>query len=256
MRQSARWECVRIAGFLCVLAVAISLQAIAGAMYNTSLDATLIVSSPAGASLQLLASVEDSDSDPFTTFAFVDPFGSSGSTAMTASALSFPAANRVQGILSTNGNSVGLVGTAAVSAFSQANDAGGFILVNSGTSTVVVPIAINFSWMMDTSASDPTSDSALARVGINYVVDGNLVATPLDVSLDSPPNRTGSNAGSFSATLSLTPSAVRVVSIFLDSAGLAQSLEPAPTTVPEPRAAIFFVLGLLFVVEQHYQKRK
>jgi len=116
--------------------------------------------------------VDDDGSNPFTTYAFVDPGGAPGSSADAQGSLASTVADTLSGAVNLSGTAVGLPGLPATLAFSTGWVSGGVLAINNGTAPALLSIQLDWDWVIALLADDSVLDSSLGQVVLDVFEDG------------------------------------------------------------------------------------
>lgn len=225
------------AALLCAAAGNVS----AGAVSDLSAEARLSVSFAQTTGVTALSFVTDDGQNPLTTFAYRDPDGVTGSSAVVGGSVSNLSANSLRFAASDATAAVGVPDPLIEMAWAQTTLGGGFLIENALSADIDATIAVEWSWVMGLSAAGSLIDLSIGQLSIELLIDGISLAVPADELLSAPPNGSFAGNGNFTTTVTIPSQSSRELSLALFSLSVAQSTVLA---VPVPDTPYLLLLSL------------
>jgi hypothetical protein len=211
------------------------------ALSDVSADALLSVTFTPSVGVTASSFVTDDGQNPLTTYAYRDPDGIAGSSAVAGGSVSNSAAHSLRFTASDNTQAAGAPDPSTELAWAQTTLGGGFLIDNSLTADINATIAVEWSWVMGLSAAGSPIDLGVGQLSIELLIDGVSLAVPVDELLSTPSSGPFAGSGTFTTTVTIPAQSFREVSLTVFSLGVAQSTVPA---VPVPGTALLLFSSL------------
>ncbi|WP_295435268.1 hypothetical protein [uncultured Thiodictyon sp.] len=203
------------------------------AVSDLSAEALLSVSFAQTAGVTALNFVTDDGQNPLTTYAYRDPDGITGSSAVAGGSVSYPSAKSLRFAASNTTTAVGAPDPLIEMAWAQTSLGGGFLIENSLSADIDATIALEWSWLMGLSAAGSPIDVGVGQLSIELLIDGVSLAVPVDELLSTPTSGPFAGNGTFTTTVTIAAQSSRELSLAMFSLGVAQSTvsdAPVPGT--------------------------
>jgi hypothetical protein len=223
----------------CALA-AVSQGSVAAATYQASARVTFALRTTAPG-VELLNFVDDDGSNPFTTFAFVDPGGAPGSSADAQGSLASTGTDALTGAVNLSGAAAGLPGLPATLAFSTGWIAGGILAINNSAAPAALSIQLDWDWAIALGFDDPVLDSSLGQVVLDVFEDGVFLDNVVNELLVTPDSLGDANSGAFVREVTLGAAEARAYTFALSVTATGSAV--APAAVPEPASLYLMLAG-------------